>query len=220
MRTGMVFFVLALCASVLPGCGGAVAGGEMTFAAWNNLSEGGGLASWHRSTESHHGDTRGWSHKEGTIVGTQDKPGNGGVLLTDETYGDFALELELNPDWNLDSGIFLRSTEGGKCYQIMVDNYEGGAIGGIYGEGIGGFRADPEDWQAIYRQGEWNKLLTLVIGNPPVIDVWLNGHHVMSWQGGEKLLDGTGRIGLQVHAGERYMGKETRFRHIKVRRLN
>ncbi|MFP4500243.1 MAG: DUF1080 domain-containing protein [Candidatus Hydrogenedentota bacterium] len=220
MRIGIVVFLLVVAVLPLAGCGGTVAGGEMSFAAWDNLSDGEDLAGWHRSEESHHGDTQAWSHADGTIIGAQDKPGNGGVLLTDDTYGDFVLALELNPDWNLDSGIFLRSTPAGKCYQIMVDNYEGGAIGGIYGEGIGGFRADPEDWQAIYNQDEWNKLLALVIGNPPTIDVWLNGTHVMSWQGAEKLLDSTGHIGLQVHAGERYMGKDARFRNIKVRRLN
>jgi hypothetical protein len=50
-----------------------------------------------------------------------DVPGNGGLLLTDEPYVEFEVELEMNNDFGPDSGLFLRSTPDGKCYQALVD---------------------------------------------------------------------------------------------------
>ena len=74
----------------------------------------------------------------GAIVGSQDVPGNGGILLTDETFGDFEVALEMRNDYGPDSGLFLRSTETGKCFQAMIDYHSGGNLMGVYGEGLGG----------------------------------------------------------------------------------
>ena len=99
------------------------------------------LAGWHISTKSPHGTTKAWVVKDGAITGTQDKPGNGGILLTDEQYGDFEISMEIGNDYGPDSGLFLRSTEDGKCYQAMIDYHDNGNVMGVYGEGIGGFAA-------------------------------------------------------------------------------
>lgn len=187
---------------------------------WTTLFDGTSLDKWEICTSSGHGNTQNWKVVGGAIEGSQDKPGNGGVILSKGSFGDFLLELDINPDWGLDSGIFLRSTDDGRCYQVMVDYYEGGNVGGIYGEGIGGFGAAARDWAQYYNRGEWNRVLVLITGNPPQIDVWLNGHHVSEWRDdGAVKLDATGRIGLQVHAGDRYFGKTTRFRNIRIREL-
>ena len=53
------------------------------------------LAGWHMSLTNHHGDTDEWRIFEGALVGKQDKPGNGGILLTDKTYTDFEISLEM-----------------------------------------------------------------------------------------------------------------------------
>lgn len=100
-----------------------------------------------------------------------------------------------------------------------MDYYEGGNAGGVYGEGTGGFKADVIDWQKHYRKGEWNKILAIVMGNPAAIEVWLNGQHVVSWKGKDKVLEDKGHIGLQVHAGNGYFGKTTRFRNICIREM-
>lgn len=87
-----------------------------------------------------------WSVEDGTIVGRQSPPGSGfgGYLVTDEPYGDFELELEMNPDWPADTGVMIRrrfnSWEG---LQVLVDHRPNGSIGGFYGNGIGGFLAAP-----------------------------------------------------------------------------
>jgi hypothetical protein len=193
---------------------------------WITLFDGTTLDGWNISDRSHHGDTQDWSVEDGAIVGKQDKPGNGGVVLSEGVYGDFLLELELHPDWGLDSGLFLRSTPEGRCYQVMVDAYDGGSVGGIYGEGTGGFYQNNPAWTEHYKKDDWNRLLVLCVGNPPRIDVWLNGWHMTEWApseedhpGLEPKLPAEGHIGLQVHAGDRYEGLHTRFRNIRIRPL-
>ena len=76
--------------------------------------------------------------ENGAIVGSQDIPGNGGIVITDEKFGDYEIALEMNNDFGPDSGLFLRSTEDGKCYQAMIDYHAGGNLMGIYGEGLPG----------------------------------------------------------------------------------
>src|SRR5262245_30913399 len=66
-----------------------------------------------------------WEAKEGAIVGSQDVPGNGGIIITEKQYGDFEIALEMNNDDGPDSGLFLRSTDDGKCYQAMIDYHKG-----------------------------------------------------------------------------------------------
>lgn len=79
-----------------------------------------------------------WEVNDGAITGTQDIPGNGGIVLTEKQYGDFEVVLEMNNDFGPDSGLFLRSTDKGQCYQAMIDYHANGNLMGVYGEGIGG----------------------------------------------------------------------------------
>ena len=101
---------------------------------WNGKD----LTGWHISKVNHHGTSQGWAVKDGILTATQDKPGNGGILLTDKKYGDFEVSLEIKPDFGCDGGLFLRSNEKGQAYQVMIDYLEGGSVGGIYGEGLKG----------------------------------------------------------------------------------
>ena len=105
-------------------------------AGFTPLFNGRDLAGWHISQVNHHGNSQGWSVKDGVVLATQDRPGNGGILLTDRKYRDFEVSLEINPDWGCDGGLFLRSNEEGDAYQVMIDYLEGGSVGGIYGEGL------------------------------------------------------------------------------------
>jgi hypothetical protein len=83
-----------------------------------------------------------WTVEDGAICGRQDPPGSGygGYLLSDEVYGDFELILEARPDWPADTGILVRAAAlGSQGFQILLDHRRSGNIGGIYGNGIGGF---------------------------------------------------------------------------------
>ena len=100
------------------------------------------LAGWHKNPEKiGHGTGGSWTVENGVIAGEQDPPGsgNGGILLTDKTYGDFELLIDMKPDWGVCSGLFVRSNNRGQCFQMMVDYHDNGNVGHIYGEGTGGF---------------------------------------------------------------------------------
>ena len=74
----------------------------------------------------------------GAIVGTQSPFGDGGILLTDKSYKNFELYMEVRPDYGCDSGIFVRSTESGHAYQITMDYLPGGSMGRLITETING----------------------------------------------------------------------------------
>lgn len=105
-----------------------------------SLFNGRDLTGWHGNPKRvGHGTGGRWQVEDGAITGAQDPPGNGGLLLSDATYGDFELSVEIRPDWGIDSGLFVRGTPEGKAFQVSVDHYNHGHIGLIYGEGLGGF---------------------------------------------------------------------------------
>ena len=71
---------------------------------FTRIFNGQNLAGWHISMTNHHGQTREWRISDGMLTATQDSPGNGGILLTDEKYKDFEIYLEIKPDWGCDGG--------------------------------------------------------------------------------------------------------------------
>jgi hypothetical protein len=198
------------------------------------------LIGWHVSSKTSHGTGGRWTAHDGVIEGTQDKPGNGGLLITDAPYGDFDLRLEMKNDYGPDSGLFLRCTEDGKAYQAMIDYHPDGNLMGIYGEGIGNFVArnfdtlgspgeirirdyppfpcpfTPEEWKRIWKHGEWNELRARIVGNPPVIHTWINGIKVMEFKDDRKRLPDRGGIGLQLHGYEDSTGRSVRYRNIQI----
>ena len=83
-----------------------------------------------------------WSVVDGAITGGQEVRGYGGYLLTDETFADFELCYDANPDWPADTGLLVRATaRGTEGFQILLDHRKSGAIGGFYGNGLAGFHA-------------------------------------------------------------------------------
>jgi lysophospholipase L1-like esterase len=187
------------------------------------LFTGSDLSGWHISQVNHHGKTQSWKVENGAITGTQDKPGHGGILLTDRKFRNFEVALEISPDFGCDSGLFLRSSEKGEAYQILLDYLDGGAIGGVYGEKLEGVQTYVPNWQEVYKRGEWNHLRARIEGDIPHIQVWLNGTKITDWRDTANHLPGgatEGMIAVQVHAGNRWVpGAKHRFRNIAVREL-
>ncbi len=182
------------------------------------------LAGWHMSLTNHHGDTKEWRVYEGALVGQQDREGNGGILLTDESFEDFEVYLEIKPDFGCEGGLFLRSSGSGQAYQVMLDYLEGGNVGGIYGEGLPGLEIQPsEGWETVWNRDDWNALRVRIRGEAPRIEVSLNGARIVDFQDTENRLPRgamRGSIAVQVHGGERCApGLEHRFRNIAVREL-
>ena len=185
-----------------------------------------------------------WVVEDGAIVGSQDIPGNGGIIITEKEYADFEIALEMNNDFDPDSGLFLRSNDKGQCYQAMIDYHANGNLMGIYGEGIGGkpnvknfdflekvtdiklnaespFKCPitAEEWPKFWKHGEWNELRARIEGNPPHITTWIKGVKFMDFTDTEKRLGDKGGIALQVHGGGDYTKKFVRYRNIRVKEL-
>jgi lysophospholipase L1-like esterase len=181
------------------------------------------LSGWHISQTNHHGTTQAWKVEDGAITGTQDRPGHGGILLTDKKYKNFEISLEVKPDFSCDGGLFLRSSEKGEAYQVMLDYLDGGAVGGIYGERLEGVRGVSPNWRDYWTANQWNHLRARIEGDVPHIRVWMNGVQIVDWKDTANHLPGgatDGHIAVQVHAGNRWIpGGKHRFRNIQVREL-
>jgi len=186
-----------------------------------------------------------WEAKDGVMLGSQDVPGNGGIIITEKEYGDFEVALEMNNDFGPDSGLFLRSTDDGKCYQAMIDYHAKGNLMGIYGEGLPGGKPNvrnftfkelvtditideykpfpcpvtAEEWPKFWKHGEWNELRARIEGNPPHITTWVKGVKFMDMTDTEKRLGDKGGIALQVHGGGDYTKQFVRYRNIRVKEL-
>jgi hypothetical protein len=232
-----------------PAADGAAASAEPAFV---TIFDGQSLKGWHVSAKSGHSGTSKnmsggrWVVENGAITGSQDVPGNGGLIITDEAYGDFEVSIEMNNDFGPDSGLFLRSTEDGKAWQAMIDYHAGGNLMGIYGEGLGGnphvrnynftgkvteiedkktgepptpLPVKPESWPYFWRAGVWNELRARIEGNPPHITTWINGVKIMEWQEKEVRHQATGGIALQVHGGGDFTKQFVRYRNIRVKKL-
>ncbi len=228
MMCGMPRLTIALWLALLPAAAQIPEGFTPIFNHQN-------LAGWHISQTSHHGDTAEWrvrdnvmhgvGRTDGVLTGTQRPEGNGGILLTDEVYGDFEIYLEINPDFGCDGGLFLRSNEAGQAYQVMLDYLEGGNMGGIYGERLEGVTTTPSrGWEKVWKKEDWNSLRVRMVGAAPRIQVWLNGEQITDFQDSANHAAGgavRGMIAVQVHGGtQRWkQGGFQRFRNIAVKPL-
>jgi Domain of Unknown Function (DUF1080) len=115
------------------------------------IFDGSSMKGWRLSANSAHSRTSDnkspgrWELRDGAIVGSQDLPGNGGLFMTDKKYSDFEVAVDMRNDFGVDSGLFLRTSEKGSAYQVIIDYRRGGGLAGVYGEGLGqpSFLAQP-----------------------------------------------------------------------------
>jgi hypothetical protein len=221
-------------------------------AGFQSIFDGKTLTGWHVSAKTNHSKTSGnktggrWVVEKGAIVGSQDVPGNGGIVITDKPFGNFEVVLEMNNDFGPDSGLFMRSTEDGAAYQAMIDYHSKGNLMGIYGEKMQGkpharnfdfleavteIKATnegvptilpvlPEAWRYFWRHGQWNELRARIVGNPPALTTWINGVKFMELTDTEKRLPDAGGIALQVHGGGDSTKQFVRYRNIRVKQLD
>jgi hypothetical protein len=242
--------LVALLMTIIPGPSlwGAESGGNSNDVGFVSIFDGKTLKGWHVSGETGHGTGGRWVIEEGAIVGSQDRPGNGGIVITDAKYRDFEVVLEMNNDFGPDSGLFLRSTENGRAYQALIDYHRDGNLMGIYGEGfpkpfaVRNFRftdkpseieaiesafplpVAPKKWPEFWKHGRWNEIRARIVGNPPTIDTWINGVQFMHWTDKESHHPDEGGIALQVHGGGYPGGVDltklyVRYRKIRVKTL-
>jgi len=244
--------LLLACVVLLTACSTGVAADPDGF---RSIFDGQSLRGWHVSAQTGHSRASGnktggrWFVEDGALLGTQDIPGNGGIIVTDEQFGDFEVVLEMKNDFGPDSGLFLRSTDTGKAWQALIDYHSGGSLMGVYGEGLGGkphvrnfsFLDSPEkirqvtehngmatpvplpvsveQWPDFWKHGQWNELRARIVGNPPHITTWIKDVKFMEWTETELRHPATGGIALQVHGGGDLTKQFVRYRNIRVKVL-
>ncbi|MBI5767935.1 MAG: DUF1080 domain-containing protein [Verrucomicrobia bacterium] len=215
---------------------------------WQSLFDGRSLAGWKptaksgHSTASNHTTAGHWRVEDGMIVGSQDTPNNGGLLLTGAEFGDVEIALETRNDFGMDSGIFTRCTVEGAAYQCLIDYYENGTIGGILGERIWKVRGVrnysfgptpdiitlndhpqrcpvlPDAWKFFWHVNDWNEVRVRIVGDPPTVTTWVNGVQILQHTEPTSVHPARGHIGLQIHGGARSKGL-VRYRNIRAREL-
>lgn len=188
---------------------------------WTSLFDGKTIAGWRvlagKAT---------FAVEDGAIVGTTVANTGNTFLVTDKTYGNFILELDIkveDPDGN--SGVQTRShydaqgnNGNGKVYgrQCEVDPSARKWTGGIYDEGRRewlypmSLHASAGD---AYKQGVYNHFTIACTGNE--MKTWVNGVPAAYLV---DTLDSNGFIGLQVHAVKDagHAGKKVYFKNIRI----
>jgi hypothetical protein len=189
------------------------------------------LSGWHVSKTNHHGITPNYYVDHGMILGTQRPLGGGGILLTDKTYKNVEVYLEVKPDWGCDSGLFLRSNEAGDAYQVTLDYLKDGTLGGMYGEGLNGVKdanATPRFdssalWEKAWKREDWNRVRARIEGDVPHVQAWINDQQVLDFTDTANHAAGgatAGPIAIQIHGGDRWVpGGFWRWRVIAVKEL-
>ena len=192
---------------------------------------------WHWSHSAHHGMTAQAVIEDRVLILKPHPFGQGGIFLTDRHYKDFDLYLEANPDPGYNSGIFLRSSEGGSAYQIEL--VRPGNTGALLGESM--LMSQPAyigprvDINTVWKDGEWNSIRVLMVGAAPHITLWIDD--VKMWEAQLPKNDQIaglygGMIGLQLHWTAAYSqatgargnpagpAQSQRFRNIAIKDLN
>lgn len=194
----MIAAMIAAVAAAALGSGAATADGRAL------IFNGKDLSGWRWSQSTHHGST-GEARIEDDAIALYQRPiGQGGLLLTEKRYKNFDLYLEvLIPPGN-NSGIFLRSTDGGSAYQVeLVDGTLPSPLGALIGERMRvSVPAPAPDLTGNWKTGQWNSMRVRMEGDVPRVTLWVNG--VQQWdvqQTANLKIAGEvdGHIGLQLH---------------------
>lgn len=187
---------------------------------WQSLFDGESLDGWKVV-----GGEASYDVEDDAIVGTMTKGVPNSFLVTEDTYGDFILELEFKLEGeNTNSGVQVRSqideeaNDGrGRVYgkQVEIDPTSRAWTGGIYDEARRGWLYPldlNESAKSAFNADEFNHLRIEAIGNE--VRTWVNDvftSHVVD------TLDSEGIIGLQVHSiPEELDGKKVYFKNIRI----
>ncbi len=185
---------------------------------WINLFDGQSLVGWKQLN----GQAK-YRVEQGQIIGSTVANTPNSFLVTEKTYGDFILELELKVDNSMNSGIQFRSLSKAEYkegrvhgYQMEIDPSDRAWSGGIYDEAR-------RDWLYIpninpiskmaFKKGQWNTYRIEAIG--PVIRTWVNGIPIANLVDDMTL---EGFIALQVHSigKDQKAGTEIKWRNIRI----
>lgn len=208
MKTGMPLAALVL---LLTALGQAPAAQLGTIPdGFSRIFNGRNTDGWHWSRTVHHGTSAIATVEEDALVLQPYPFGQGGLFLSDRSYRDFELYLEMKPDPDYNSGIFLRSTEGGSAYQIELQ-VPGNSTGRLLGEQMRltppEYIGERKDVTTVWKDGAWNSMRIRMVGEAPHMTLWVNGEPLWEAQAPKNDQIGGlygGRIGLQLHWSATY----------------
>ncbi len=139
-------------------------------------------------------------------------------LVSDASYGDFVLEVDVRTVGPGNSGIQFRShiRPDGRLfgYQAEIDPSARAWSGGLYDEGRRGWLANLEDDErarAAFEPGEWNRYRIECVG--PRIRIWIDDIPTVDTFDPLSL---EGRFAFQVHSGA---DGHVQFRHARLWQL-
>ncbi len=187
---------------------------------WQDLFNGEDLSGWTQL-----GGNARFDIVDGAIVGTSVMNTSNSFLCTENTYGDFILELEFKVHPLLNSGVQIRSLSlpeyrNGRVhgYQVEIDPAPRAWSAGIYDEARRGWLyplSEPENEEArrAFKSNEWNMLRVEAIGYQ--MKTWLNGVPVANLFDDETA---EGFIALQVHSinDSAQDGTQVMWRNIRI----
>lgn len=148
-----------------------------------------------------------WKNENNELAGTVSN-GKTGFVMTNDTFGNFLLELEFMPDNTINSGIFIRCNEKAinttDCYEFNIwdtnpnQDYRTGAM-----------VTKTKALAVVDTRNKWNTYKIRAEGEH--IQVWVNG--VLTTDTNDRMLS-EGFIGLQA------LGNGTiKFRNISIKPL-
>ena len=173
------------------------------------------LDGWHVSAKTGHSrasknKTGGnWVVEDGAIVGSQDIPGNGGIIITDKKYGNFEVvardEQRLRPRQRpvppqhrerqvlpghdrlprqrQPDGHLRRGPRRQAARPQLRLPRQGHRDQVEDDSAVPAARSTPENWPKFWKHGEWNELQARIEGNPPKITTWIKGVKFMEYHG-------------------------------------
>jgi len=199
--------------------GGAQKSSDKSDDGWIHLFNGKNLDGWVQR-----GGEAAYHVEDSAVVGATVLKTPNSFLCTAQDYSDFILELELNVDPKLNSGIQIRSHslpdfKDGRVhgYQVEIDPSDRAWSGGIYDEGRRGWLyklEGHEEARQAFKNGEWNHYRIEAVGSR--IRTWVNGVPAADLVDD---MDAAGFIALQVH-GSKTEGLQVRWRNIRLKDLS
>lgn len=202
------------------------------YAAYRNLSKD-HQGVWLSLFNGH--DLKGWIQRnghasytvdvdEGAIVGRTSADSPNSFLCTKEDFKNFELKFDVMVDYELNSGVQIRSRSKSDYQnfrvhgpQIEINAMPEGSSGYVYSEATGrGWLSQNRDRQDLLKNEEWNQF-----------HVKAQGAHIQTWINGVQVADlvdeksfQSGFIGLQVHSIPKGKGPyKIRWRKLFLRRL-
>jgi hypothetical protein len=174
---------------------------------WTPLFNGKDLSGWEAIGQAE------WSVQDGVLMGTQ-TTGTGGDLVTINLYEDFELRFTYRVTWPANSGIWFRydkDTKQGYQFGILKSAEPVAYSGTLYCPGKLFLTQNLDE--SLEKGDGWNEGSIRAQGAD--LTLTLNGRQV--GQCADATYD-AGRIGLQVHSGEKFKGMDIAFKRIEIRR--